>query len=468
MYKRLAYLLSLIFSMLLVLSFMTTPRAAFAAGGAITYAEAFPDSNFRKETLRILNTMDGGVRTNDSVFTDTDQSVLAEQSALYIYELGITDLTGLKYYAGLRGLYCQDNALTSLDLSGNTALKVLWCMNNRLASLDISGLKELTDLWCSGNNLTALDVTGNKALTILECYDNLMESADSARGWRELGLIINSPDRPFDGTFLFYSQRKVSVPKDPGKDSGESSSDSSSESSSESSNESSSESREPSASTAEDITVNRAPLSGPAGGVKNPFKDIAESHWYYGDVLYAYTRGLMIGTSSNPMLFNPDIPMSRGMAATALWRLAGCPEDPQAAARENVSFPDVANNAYYFKAVTWATANDIGYSYHDGLYRPDDPATREQMAAMLYNYAMYAKIELKAIRAYREFKDSARVADYAKTAARQLYMAGVISGKPGDLFDPQASATRAEVAAMLRRFSEIDKASSGAQGSQTQ
>ena len=75
-------------------------------------------------------------------------------------------------------LYCGENQLTSLDLSGCTALATFECYNNQLTSLDVSGCTALTTLFCYRNQLTSLDVSGCTALTWLECYVNQLTSLD--------------------------------------------------------------------------------------------------------------------------------------------------------------------------------------------------------------------------------------------------------------------------------------------------
>ena len=91
-------------------------------------------------------------------------------------------------------------------MSKNTALKKLNCSFNQLTKLDVSNNTALTDLYCDANSLTRLDVTKNTNLKTLYCTGNNMASPDSVIGWRELGLVINSPESPNSGTFRFYPQ----------------------------------------------------------------------------------------------------------------------------------------------------------------------------------------------------------------------------------------------------------------------
>jgi hypothetical protein len=85
-------------------------------------------------------------------------------------------------------------------------------------------------------------------------------------------------------------------------------------------------------------------------------------------------------------------------------------------------------------------------------FAPDASVTRQDLAVILYNYIRFADKDLPKKREYEKFADDADIAAYAREAVDALYRSGVISGKPGNLFDPKGTATRAEVAAMLHRF----------------
>lgn len=107
-----------------------------------------------------------------------------------------------------------------------------------------------------------------------------------------------------------------------------------------------------------------------------PFADVAKGSWYYEGVRYAYENGLMSGTGEGT--FSPDLPTSRGMLVTILYRLAGSP------AAGSASFTDVVKGQWYADGVAWASANGVVSGYPDGSFRPNDTITREQMAAILY------------------------------------------------------------------------------------
>ena len=90
----------------------------------------------------------------------------------------IESLAGIEYFTALQRLVCDNNRLTSLDVSSNTALRELNCDGNRLTALDVSSNTALTTLNCKDNQLTALDVSSNTALTTLNCYNNQLTALD--------------------------------------------------------------------------------------------------------------------------------------------------------------------------------------------------------------------------------------------------------------------------------------------------
>ena len=184
----------------------------------------------------------------------------------------------------------------------------------------------------------------------------------------------------------------------------------------------------------------------PGTGV-NPFTDISEKDWFYGDVMFVYENGLMLGTSKT--LFSPHGTAMRGMMATILWRMEGSPVP-----KGKNSFTDVEAGKWYADAITWTTENGIFAGYGKDKFFPDDPITREQLAAIFYRYADYKGYDLTVKGDLDKFKDADKITDYAKTAMQWAVGSGLEKGKSGNLLDPQGTATRAEIAAMLHRFIE--------------
>ena len=179
----------------------------------------------------------------------------------------------------------------------------------------------------------------------------------------------------------------------------------------------------------------------------NPFTDVSEKDWFYGDVMFVYENGLMLGTSKT--LFSPHGTATRGMMATILWRMEGSP-----APKGKNSFTDVEAGKWYADAITWTAENGIFAGYGKDKFGPDDPITREQLAAIFYRYADYKGYDLTVKGNLDKFKDADKITDYAKAAMLWAVGSGLVKGKSGNLLDPQGTATRAEIAAMLHRFIE--------------
>ena len=179
----------------------------------------------------------------------------------------------------------------------------------------------------------------------------------------------------------------------------------------------------------------------------NPFTDVSEKDWFYGDVMFVYENGLMLGTSKT--LFSPHRTATRGMMATILWRMEGSPVP-----KGKNSFTDVEAGKWYADAITWTAENSIFAGYGKDKFGPDDPITREQLAAIFYRYADYKGYDLTVKGNLDKFKDADKITDYAKTAMQWAVGSGLVKGKSGNLLDPQGTATRAEIAAMLHRFIE--------------
>ena len=179
----------------------------------------------------------------------------------------------------------------------------------------------------------------------------------------------------------------------------------------------------------------------------NPFTDVSEKDWFYGDVMFVYENGLMLGASKT--LFSAHGTATRGMMATILWRMEGSP-----APKGKNSFTDVEAGKWYADAITWTAENGIFAGYGKDKFGPDDPITREQLAAIFYRYADYKGYDLTVKGNLDKFKDADKITDYAKTAMQWAVGSGLVKGKSGNLLDPQGTATRAEIAAMLHRFIE--------------
>ena len=184
--------------------------------------------------------------------------------------------------------------------------------------------------------------------------------------------------------------------------------------------------------------------------VVNPFTDVSEKDWFYNDAMFVYKNGLMLGTSKT--LFSPHGTVTRGMMATILWRMEG-----SLAPKGENSFTDVEAGRWYADAITWAAENGIFAGYSMDKFGPDDPITREQLTAIFYRYADYKGYKLTITGNLDKFEDADKITDYAKTVMQWAVGNGLIKGKSENLLDPQGTATRAEISAMLHRFVEKAK-----------
>lgn len=185
----------------------------------------------------------------------------------------------------------------------------------------------------------------------------------------------------------------------------------------------------------------------PAAPVGLPFADVSSSDWFYNDVRYVYEKGIMDGTGADR--FSPNAPLTRAMIVTILYRMAGSPS-----VSGSSDFTDVAAGKWFAKAVAWAAANGIVNGYGSGLFGPNDPVTREQLAAILYRYAVYGGMTAVTLEEnLGGFADTAQLSAYAIQAMNWAVGQGLINGSGSNLV-PKAQATRAQVAAIIHRYLE--------------
>lgn len=174
---------------------------------------------------------------------------------------------------------------------------------------------------------------------------------------------------------------------------------------------------------------------GKANAYVNPYMDVQTNDWYFGAVQYVTENGLMNGTGNG---FEPNLATSRAMIWTILARMS------------NVN--TASGGEWYAVAQQWAKANGVS----DGTM-PNGTITREQLAAMLYRYAVSKGMVKAPVTANLSiFADASSVSTYANEAMQWAVATGLINGMDGKL-NPQGSATRAQVATMLMRFAELLK-----------
>ena len=181
----------------------------------------------------------------------------------------------------------------------------------------------------------------------------------------------------------------------------------------------------------------------PATDVSDIFIDVAPNAWYKDAVQYAYDNGLMTGVSANE--FAPDATTTRGMIVSMLARLEGVES------ANDAGFADVEGE-WYATAVNWAASVGVVNGYEDNTFRPNDAITREQLAAILMNYAAYKGEDVSARASLDAYSDAENVSTWATDTMQWAVAKGLLTGVTADTLQPQGAATRAQVAAISQRF----------------
>ena len=179
-----------------------------------------------------------------------------------------------------------------------------------------------------------------------------------------------------------------------------------------------------------------------------PFTDVKEDAWYYEAVLYAMQEGYFKGVTATT--FAPESKLSRAMAVTVLYRMAGEPE-----VTGTVTFTDVKEDAYYYQALVWAVENGITTGMDDTRFAPNANVTREQMVTFLYRYAKTNGADVSKQADLSQYRDVKQVSEYAEEAMAWAVGSGILQGMEQNLLAPRGTATRAQAAAILMRYSEL-------------
>ncbi len=180
-----------------------------------------------------------------------------------------------------------------------------------------------------------------------------------------------------------------------------------------------------------------------------PYRDVRRSEWYAENVLSAYYSGVMTGL--NEICFGPNEVLARAQFAVILYRMEKEPETEY-----TEKFSDVGKDIWYTDAILWANEAKIVTGYTDtDLFGPSDKITREQMAVMMYRYALYKRYDVSKEADFTQFVDAESVDEFAKDAMQWAVGMEIITGKEeGTVLDPLGNATRAECAAIVMRFIE--------------
>lgn len=177
------------------------------------------------------------------------------------------------------------------------------------------------------------------------------------------------------------------------------------------------------------------------------FQDASANAWYHDGVHFCLQNGLMLGVTEDT--FQPDAAITRGMIAAMLYRVEGQP-----AVSGSNPFPDVKSGSYCDEATAWAAANGIVNGYESGEFRPSQTITRQEMAAILYRYAQYKKLDTSVGENTNilGFEDASQLSEYAIPAMQWAVGAGVINGTTASTLSPSGDASRAQAANILYRF----------------
>ena len=180
-----------------------------------------------------------------------------------------------------------------------------------------------------------------------------------------------------------------------------------------------------------------------------PFSDVSDSDWFYDPVVYVYNNGLMTGTSDTT--FAPNIATTRGMLVSILHRLEGAPS------AESAGFSDVSDGDWYAEAVNWAASVGVVNGMSADTFAPNAPLTREQMAAILYNYTEYKGIDVSSRADLSGYADADQVSEWAADTLSWANAEGLVTTVGDNRLAPQESATRAQLATILQRALEDDR-----------
>ena len=188
------------------------------------------------------------------------------------------------------------------------------------------------------------------------------------------------------------------------------------------------------------------------GDYKNivlPFSDVADTAWYIYPVKYAYATHLMNGYSSTT--FGPGHSLTRAQFAQIIYNLEGKPETGSKS-----GFSDVPAKAWYFDAVNWAADKGMVAGYGGGIFAPEKPVTREQIAVMLYRYVVGDEMRTETS-ALKKFRDAKQISSWAESAMAWAVEQKIISGMGNGKLAPKVTATRAEIATVFYNYLEKNR-----------
>lgn len=177
------------------------------------------------------------------------------------------------------------------------------------------------------------------------------------------------------------------------------------------------------------------------------FTDLNPTSWYHNAVHFCLDNVLITGVDDRNRIYSLHSKTDRASLATILWRAEGCPNPAPPGALER-PYIDVTPTKWFYKGVSWASKAGIVNGYGDGHFGPNDPVTREQVAAILWRHAGTPK----PVSDNLAYTDSWKVSDYFWDAMCWATEQGILKGKGGGVLDPKGYATRVEIAQMMLNY----------------
>lgn len=195
------------------------------------------------------------------------------------------------------------------------------------------------------------------------------------------------------------------------------------------------------------ITIGEKPLAEGEEKVEKPRFDDIENHWAKDYILAMADENIFIGVGGKT--FAPETKISRAMLLTTLHRIDG-----EKDAKAKANYKDIKEGDWYKKSIAWAVENKVALENKGEEFKPNEDLSREEMAVILANYLAYKEVGFNDVKP-KDFADEGEISDFAKEGIDRVVVAGIMEGKLDNMFDPQGTATRAEVAKVLYKVTEI-------------
>ena len=307
---------------------------------------------------------------------------------LLIYWDGLRELD-LSKYPNLNSFVCNGGQIKALDLSAHSALWRVHCSNMGLEELILpQSAPRLRELYLSGNNLTHLDLSRFEGLEEIDCRRNNIAS-------------ISDVSIPENAELYWFSYYPQNIAQNDGW---------------------------------------------------NRFSDISRSNWFYDDIKFMVTSGLVPQSLEMDFLlssqsYEPQKFVTRGELVESLFAAVGYPYEFEL---WNFKFNDVADSSQFF-ATTWAAHHGIIKGIDETHFAPNAPITRQDLATILVRFVQYMEIDLPK-NENSTFTDEDKISDYALENVKILAASGIIKGMDDGSFAPRENVSRAQIAALLHRL----------------